>query len=686
MQKYASTDSTKVHAIRPIEQYGPNEVWPFAVQFHEAKKAGPHFDLRLVDPMTGYGHSWAVPKATWPKPGEKAFAVRTPTHSRDYSLRQGEWELSGYGSGKVKNIRLEPAEVVKADEKQVKFNLYGPGQKVEELSIIQVGKDNALLVNHTPSKELKAFGDVPSTKPKYRSALIDDVHTDREGQVIQPKLDGAHVVVGLQSGKPTRVFSYRRSKDGDLIEHTHRFKNWHLHVPPNDLKDTLLRAEVWATTKEGPLPASQLAGLLNTDVWTARAKAPDLKLTAFDIIKYKGEDYNDAPYSKKYNTLKEIQKAAPWIDLVETAERTRDKKKLLQDIRTKQHPDTDEGVVVWNKNESTPTKAKNKMEVDGTIVGILPGSGRLSSSVGSLQVQEKKDGPVTNVGSGLSDKIRKRIAENPDKFVGLKARIQAQGRHSSGRLRAPVFKDLHFDKNDPDALVEAIEKTSSAQMKDLIPLLIGAGATVGMQQLAVRYLKNSQKKHGDFELSDPQVKQLKKVMEISPKIVQKAELKPLEAFAFPDPSMARMAGLPTSKKDGTIVLSKKSPSWVTAHELGHIQSRKRVGRRFYDALNYLHTGANIGGLTAFAAGMMKNHPKVAGTGAAVQAAAQVGLLGEELSASLRGYEGLKAIGASDKELKAARRNMGAAYATYLSALPMLAGMGATVARLAKKVK
>lgn len=80
----------KGREIHPLPKVTKPEEWMLAVQRHNADVAGEHLDLRLVDPQ-GRAHSWAIPKASLPRPGEKAvLAVPQPTHTAEYALTAGE--------------------------------------------------------------------------------------------------------------------------------------------------------------------------------------------------------------------------------------------------------------------------------------------------------------------------------------------------------------------------------------------------------------------------------------------------------------------------------------------------------------------------------------------------------------------------------------------------------------------
>jgi hypothetical protein len=51
------------------------------------------------------------------------------------------------------------------------------------------------------------------------------------------------------------------------------------------------------------------------------------------------------------------------------------------------------------------------------------------------------------------------MLSDPDKFIGLVAKVTAQQKFKSGALRAPSHQTVHLDKNPGDRLQE-IEKLS----------------------------------------------------------------------------------------------------------------------------------------------------------------------------------------------------------------------------------
>jgi hypothetical protein len=106
--------------IKPIPK-ATNQPWTLAIQYHKAKKAGPHYDLRLVPSIGGDAHSWALPKATLPESGKMRLAIQQPTHTADYALNFEGKISKGYGAGTVTMPIKEQVNVIKAGPHSIMF-------------------------------------------------------------------------------------------------------------------------------------------------------------------------------------------------------------------------------------------------------------------------------------------------------------------------------------------------------------------------------------------------------------------------------------------------------------------------------------------------------------------------------------------------------------------------------------
>jgi len=428
---------------------GRPALWDLGLQRHVARKAGLHWDVRLVDP-SGRGHSWAGRKPL-PPPGQGTFVFRQPTHTREYSLNFSGDIPSGYGAGTVSLEKSEPVEVTESNDAHVRFNVYS-GRAPQEFFMKRMGDKRWLLRNITPNKDAQKWqGVIPHDRPKMLERPLDSISSGDPDEVLQPKLDGAHGIVVLEGGRPPRVFSYRPGQnETGFIEHTHKFQEYGKQFAPAGLGRTILRAEITAVGKDKkPLPAEEVGGLLNSGVWRSRStqaqQGSKLTLHALAPIRFDGKNVQDRPYPEQLDLLEALHKGVPMIQVIPTARTPEEKEKLLRDVREGTHPLTSEGVVSRNTRTGRIVKGKKKGDFDVYVREIVPG--KREGDAGAILFSHTPKGKVVGrVGTGFSDRLRRQLLERPRDFLGRVAKVVAQKRYSSGALRAPVFTGWHIEK------------------------------------------------------------------------------------------------------------------------------------------------------------------------------------------------------------------------------------------------
>lgn len=442
------------------------QVWEFGVHDHRADRRGRHFDLRLGDPSTGHAHSWAM-HAEWPKPGERTWAIQQPTHTISYMDFTGHIP-EGYGKGKVDLHDRAKTEIMRASPGHVSFNIYR-GSGPEEYTLHRVTDKNWILYNRTLSQSKIGL---PEGKPKYKEVDYDKTPIHDDKYLMSAKIDDAHnlFLFPTVSGERIRVVSYRQGKKapGGIIEHTHKVPSLKDGVPtPKSLTGTVLRGGLYALHPETghAIAPETLAGMLNSDVWKSREKQKEqgeLRPVIYDVVQFKGKNMEDAPYEEKLEVLKKVQQELPMFSMPTMAYGEESKRKLMQDIKAGRHPETREGVVLWNLHEKeAPIKAKLVKEHDVYIKGFFPGMGKYEGKgVGGFYYSHEPDGAIVGkVGTGLSDEQRSDMHKHHEIYEGMVARIRATHKYPSGTLKQPSFRGFHLDKNE-QARLDMVKQAS----------------------------------------------------------------------------------------------------------------------------------------------------------------------------------------------------------------------------------
>jgi superfamily II DNA/RNA helicase len=452
------------------------ERWEFSAHPHDAKKSGLHVDVRLGDPVSGIAHSFVIPKTDkLPEPGSNVRVIPTFDHKIPYMDFTGTISTP-YGKGEVIPGRREVAEVYHSTPEKdpgtkVRFNLYS-GSHPEEFAIRKDERGRWYLHNKTQTRERRP--DIPDYKPKYKEVSVDSIDPSDESQAMMPKLDGAHGIIDLKAGRSPRVYSYRvgvKTPTG-LIEHTHKIPELLKTKVPKELDGTIIRAEILGRDKDGKaIPAQEIGGLLNSKVWESRKKQEQsgVKLWAFpfDVVKHKGKDVSHLPFEDKVKILKKVEESFGPVELPEIVSGTLEKIELLNKIRSKAHPLTEEGVVLIDpKKPSAPIKAKFSPDFDVFVRDIHPAisgkTGEKHDRAGSISYSWTPNGPIVGQLGGFSHGEAREMIKNPDRYIGRVAKVKAMKVFKSesgdpGALFQPRFKEWHLDKGD-------IEKSSAASM------------------------------------------------------------------------------------------------------------------------------------------------------------------------------------------------------------------------------
>ena len=419
----------------------------YVVQHHIADKAGPHYDMRFGENDL---FSWAVPKGL-PQPGEKRLAIQQPLHTGDYANFEGEIE-QGYGKGTVKTHDKGSVIVTEAGPSKISFTVTHK-KTPENFNLIKTPK-NWLLVNSTPQDTQKFFGQKPG-KIKMVSVPAKDIEPLLTGEYnVQEKIDGAYQLFKIYKDNIDAI-SHRTSVSGKPIVHTLRIFGPKGAKPinlPKELEGATVQGETYGERNGKSITPSELGGLLNSSVERS------LKDQALGGIKIKNAIFT-VNGSSDPSTIDSLLKYLPEnFHAPLTARTGEEARKLWDSIQSGKNPRTQEGVIAWPKNESSLggriAKVKVLPETDVIIRKVFKGQGKYSNSAGGFEYSHVgSDKIVGKVGTGFSDAERQNMFENPDDYIGRRARVRSMGEHESRALRAPSFLALHEDYTKIAALV-----------------------------------------------------------------------------------------------------------------------------------------------------------------------------------------------------------------------------------------
>ena len=412
----------------------------YVEQEHLADKAGKHTDFRIGNKELGL-YSWAV-RNGMPGEGVPTMGVRQPLHAHEYKDFQGNIE-SGYGKGAVKKLSSGKMLVTDITDNKILLTK-ADKQQGERLNLIHTGEGNWIMnvSSHPEKPDVKKpeFKLIPSTS---LDSFIDGLE---EGDIVQPKVDGASSIIHLKN-KRTEMFSHRISKKNNkAIVQTEKVLGHRQKLTyPDKYNNTHLLGEIYGIKDGKYIPAQEVSGLLNSSIANSLQSQKEdkvhLKTMLFDIV-------SNEPYPQRLAKLHEIAKHLPAdkFHVVESVSSPDKIKELFKTLKSKSHPLTEEGFIVRKKNGDA-LKGKFTEEHNGYIKGFSKaeqGTKYEGNAVGAIVATENSDGSGKefNVASGLDDKLRKLLHSNPNEFIGRKFSFTSLGRTDSKSHRMPVFKSL----------------------------------------------------------------------------------------------------------------------------------------------------------------------------------------------------------------------------------------------------
>ena len=293
--------------------------------------------------------------------------------------------------------------------------------------------------------ELAKSGDLPTGptigQPFEPMLAVPESRGEPNNPVVQEKVDGYRLLIHI-SEDSTKAFS-RRSND--VTESLPELQE--IDWPDGEY---IVDCEVLAETGSYADTSKRIgrkAENIDRDV--------EMTFQLFDLV-YQNSDISARPYNKRYNRL---CKFADYVDdsRVNVLEVTDDIEQALDNAIAQGN----EGIIV--KDNTAPYEygkrstywQKRKLDantVDCVVSGFVEGDGRLTGTLGKIELETSDGVSIGYSGSGFSDEQRDKIWNNKDEWFGRVVEIEARGLGTGDNLRMPIFKRDRSDDGEADSM------------------------------------------------------------------------------------------------------------------------------------------------------------------------------------------------------------------------------------------
>lgn len=408
----------------------------FTRQRHEAKRAGLHWDYRMV--VGDKAYSWATKKEL-PAPGQKIILFEQPIHTADYALSPKVIIPDGqYGAGVTTLDWVKKGDAKYDPSGELTLDLSN-GERFFLKPMPSYGEKAWLFHNITP-QEKKAY----YTRHKYKEALsLEDV-PPLKNPVASVKHDGSHFFMQVEPDGQVRLFSRRQSVKGDFPERTSQLPHLTTIKRP-ELAGGVYSVELIHTgpEKDGAEVHADLSGILNSKpekaIQTQERTGP-VRGVLLDVI------HPQIPtYQEKLDHLDGVEKVFGTPDVLWRV-KTVSTPEEIKALHEKTLSQGDEGVIVTDallpEEENVRYKVKNFKTFNVRVKGKTQEvdiKGNAKPSAGAVIVEDATGREVGKVGTGFTHEERRDIWNNYDTNWHHKV-IQVKAFQSNkGNLRHPVY-------------------------------------------------------------------------------------------------------------------------------------------------------------------------------------------------------------------------------------------------------
>lgn len=461
----------------------------FVIHQHHATRL--HFDLRLefLNGDLPVLVSWAVPRNLPRAKGEARLAIHVEDHPIEYKDFSGTIPAGNYGAGEVRIFDAGTFEVLEQGPGKLTVRLQGSRLRGEwhlNRTGMQDGKDQWLAF--LSSWDRPAPEPPPPAQPMLATpapAAFDD-----DGWLFEFKWDGVRAL-GVCTDRTMLV-----SRRGNDVTATYPELN-RLHERLVAL-DAVVDGEIVALHQGRPSfeRLQSRMNLQNPKDIEQEARRTPVTYVVFDLLYLDGTDLTSRPIEERKRLLEdavvgsEKVVVSTWVPGDGTAVDEAARARRLEGIVAKKLGSPYKP----GRRSREWLKIKAVHEVDLVVGGWQPGEGKRTEVFGSLLMgAHTPEGLrfVGSVGTGFDDKTLHTImealseieqdecpfAQDPRTMGGagfgkpirdphwvdpcLVAKVEFRELTSQGRLRAPSFKGLRFDKQPEDCTYAELEAAAA---------------------------------------------------------------------------------------------------------------------------------------------------------------------------------------------------------------------------------
>jgi hypothetical protein len=291
-------------------------------------------------------------------------------------------------------------------------------------------------------------------KTHYGTRSIHKLDPEHPGEAWSAKIDGAHTIIKFKAGKLPDLFSHRQSKrTGGKIDYTAKLPNIKRKVN----FDGQFRGETYAVDPSGKAVEPEVVtSILNRGVDNSLRFQKEHRLKTrvalINVDKYLGKSLHNATFEEKRNVMEQVAKMNPDFTLPALATTPKAKLKLKEHVLSGEHPQSREGLIVHRLGEAGSPFAKAKIfkEHDVYVRDIFKEESTTGRKpmAGGFYYSWTPDGEIKGrVGSGFDHAEKEDMLKNPNRYIGLVARVQATNVSKNKVLLKPSFKHWHVEKN-----------------------------------------------------------------------------------------------------------------------------------------------------------------------------------------------------------------------------------------------